>query len=216
MYCPICRSQLILGKGTKSYFSGEEWAENPEVIPSEHDYYICSNPVCDSHSYVFWDFFGNYYFHGDSASTLEKTYRSLHPFSSFCRRFQHGYENTDKKITVCNLFVYKLVLEAEYHDDDTGSKIVKKRDLCLYRRGLHGNYSKIDAIWGYLARNISQFKFETFMLKEHPDYFTVKHFFSYYSMKDCRSFNSLIFSSWIVLRYSNLKKSVISGRFFDN
>lgn len=121
MECPICRSKLVLGQGTKKYETLNDRACDPNGDVPDRPYFVCQNEKCGLHGNSFWDAYGEFYTRLDFKESrkifgisIEDDYRNKKPkcceaaINSNARKswFEIYYKEQSKQYFIGNLGLY--------------------------------------------------------------------------------------------------------------
>lgn len=121
MECPICRSKLVLGQGTRKYETLSDHVCDPNGDVPERPYFVCPNEKCGLHSNSFWDDYGEFYTRLDFAESrkifnisIEDAFRNRKPecckcaMNSSARKswFEVYYKEESKQYFVGKLGLY--------------------------------------------------------------------------------------------------------------
>lgn len=121
MECPICRSKLVLGQGTKKYETLSDHVCDPNRKLPDRPYFVCPNEVCRLHGNSFWDNYGEFYTCLNFTQSreifgisIEEDYRNTNPkcckaaYNSHARQswFEIYYKEQSKRYFIGKLGFY--------------------------------------------------------------------------------------------------------------
>lgn len=207
MLCPICKSELILGEGKKRYETLVEHVEDPNGIPCEKPYYICSNNKCESRAIVYWDEDGESYITGKNYFEIKDKYHSLTPYDSFQKKMDIEVYKHDEDFIVLNLFFMRWKCEFSYEADTWGNITKRIPKIKAYYRDKNGNICYYISGAHMFFYRVNSFKRILDRYNKNPN--------NKYVIDDIRKefinpdwdhrLYSLLFNWWVNAKYKNIR-----------
>ena len=210
MRCSVCESELIKGEGLKGYMTLGEHVSDPNQIPPDKEYYVCSDDECITRkTSSYWDPYGAFY--SSDFRTKFEFKDGWHPaLGSPARKDQVEIYKKDENFTFLNLWFFKFNWIWEYEADEDGKILKRKLKLEVWKRIKGGGYV------GYIS-GIRMFFFCLRRLKEKiswylekPSEFNKNQLVREFKpdWKDKRWWKRL-YQKWINFRYRKFRKQLL-------